>query len=186
MTNTHVPRKHEERENTKYILFNRGFVISWSAVFVVSLVAVAAAGCSEKTFPKAPPAGSEMSRAIVDPYVKIAAALADDSTEGVKANAGDIATAATALGSPAMKIDMAAMQLAGVASAATPDIQDVRNKFGVLSEAIDTYMTGLHLKAPEGVKVAVCPMVAKPWMQADGTIANPYYGKEMLTCGNFR
>jgi hypothetical protein len=186
MTTTNVPRKHERHENTKHGSYKTVFVISLFRVFVVSLVAMAAACAPAPQTSKTPAAGSEMSRAIVDPYVKIAAALADDSTEGVKANAGNIATAATALGSPAMKIDTAAMQLAGVASAATPDIQDVRDKFGVLSQAIDTYMTGLHLKAPEGVKVAVCPMVEKPWMQADGTIANPYYGKSMQTCGNFR
>jgi hypothetical protein len=162
------------------------FVFSWFRVFVVSLATVTAACAPAPQTSKTPAAGSEMSRAIVDPYVKIAAALADDSTEGVKANAGEIATAATALGSPAMKIDMAAMQLAGVASGAPPDIQDVRDKFGLLSQAIDSYMTGLHLKAPEGVKVAVCPMAEKPWMQADGTIANPYYGKAMPTCGSFR
>jgi len=47
-------------------------------------------------------------------------------------------------------------------------------------------MTGLHLKAPEGVRVAVCPMVQKPWLQKGDAIANPYYGKEMLTCGSLR
>jgi hypothetical protein len=62
----------------------------------------------------------------------------------------------------------------------------VREKFGTLSEAIDTYMTGLHLTPPEGVKVAYCPMVNKPWMQQGEMLANPYYGKEMPTCGSFR
>ena len=47
-------------------------------------------------------------------------------------------------------------------------------------------MTGLHLKTPEGVKVAFCPMVQKPWLQADATINNPYFGKSMQTCGSFR
>ncbi len=36
-----------------------------------------------------------MSRAVIDPYLKIQAALADDSMDEVKANAGSIATAAT-------------------------------------------------------------------------------------------
>jgi hypothetical protein len=128
-----------------------------------------------------PAAGSEMSRAVIDPYLKVQTALADDSMDGVRANAGDIATAATALGAPAMKIDTAALQLA-----ATTDLADARTKFGTLSEAIDTYMTGLHLVPPAGVKVAFCPMVQKPWLQADATIVNPYYGKGMLTCGSFR
>ena len=185
MRNGDLPRKHE---NTKFAASKDRFVLSSfrGSLIVFSLSAVVAAGCSEKTFPKAPPAGSEMSRAIIDPYLKIQTALADDSTDDVRANAGNIATAATALGAPAMKIDTAAVSLAGAASAATPDIKDVRDKFGTLSVAIDTYMTGLHLAAPEGVKVAVCPMVEKPWLQAGTAIANPYYGKEMPTCGNFR
>ena len=122
-----------------------------------------------------------MSRSVIDPYLKIQEALADDSMEGVKQHAGEIATAATALGAPAMKIDTAAVQLASAT-----ELNDARVKFGTLSEAIDTYMTGLHLTAPEGVKVAFCPMVMKPWLQESATISNPYYGKDMLTCGSFR
>ena len=122
-----------------------------------------------------------MPRSVIDPYLKIQAALADDSMDGVKANAGNLATAATALGAPAFKIDTTAVQLASAA-----EIGDARDKFGALSEAIDTYMTGLKLKAPEGIKVAVCPMVQKPWLQAEANIQNPYFGKEMLTCGSFR
>jgi hypothetical protein len=80
-----------------------------------------------------------------------------------------------------MKIDTTAVQLTSAA-----ELEDARDKFGALSEAIDTYMTGLRLTTPEGVKVAICPMVNKPWLQAEADIRNPYYGKEMLTCGSFR
>jgi hypothetical protein len=128
-----------------------------------------------------PATGTAMSRAIVDPYLKIQSALANDSMDEVKANAGNLATAATALGAPAMKIDMAAVQLASAT-----ELPDARTRFGTLSEAIDTYMTGLHLTPPDGVKVAVCPMVHRPWMQEGETIANPYFGREMPTCGSFR
>ena len=130
---------------------------------------------------KTPKAGAEMSRAVLDPYLKIQQALSDDQMDGVKANAGNVATAASALGAPAMKIDTTAVQLANAV-----EIEDAREKFGTLSEAIDNYMTGLKLKAPEGVKVAVCPMVHKPWLQTASAIDNPYYGKSMLSCGSFR
>jgi Cu(I)/Ag(I) efflux system membrane fusion protein len=147
------------------------------AVLLFAATACAPAPATDKT----PKAGTEMSRAVIDRYLKIQAALADDSMDEVKANAGSIATAATSLGAPAVKIDMAAVQLASAT-----EISDARDKFGALSQAIDTYMTGLHLVAPEGVKVAVCPMVQKPWLQADATIHNPYFGKSMQTCGSFR
>ena len=146
-------------------------------VLMAAVTACAPAPATNTT----PAAGTEMSRAVIDPYLKIQAALATDSMDGVRANAGNIATAATALGAPAMKIDTAALQLASAA-----DLADARGKFGTLSDAVDTYMTGLHLTPPEGVKVAFCPMVHKPWLQEGTAIANPYYGKEMPTCGSFR
>jgi membrane fusion protein, copper/silver efflux system len=148
---------------------------------VAVLVALASACAPAPQTSNTPAAGGEMPRSIVDPYLKIQASLADDSMDGVKQNAGNIATAATAFGSPAMKIDTAAVQLTSAA-----DLADARDKFGRLSEAIDAYMTGLKLTPPEGVRVAVCPMVNKPWLQEGSAIANPYYGKEMSTCGNFR
>jgi membrane fusion protein, copper/silver efflux system len=150
-----------------------------AAVVLLAAVVVACAPAPQTS--NTPAAGTEMPRSIVDPYLKIQSALADDSTDGVKQNAGAIATAAAALGAPAMKIDTAAVQLAAAA-----DLAAARDRFGALSEAIDAYMTGLKLKAPDGVRVAVCPMVQKPWLQEGSTIANPYYGKEMPTCGNFR
>jgi hypothetical protein len=153
---------------------------------LVAALAVAGACMPAPQTSNTPAAGAEMPRTIIDPYLKIQAALADDSTEGVHANAGVIVTAVTALGSPAMKIVGAALQLAAASEAEPPDIKDVREKFGTLSETIDVYMTGLHLTPPQGVKVAVCPMVNKPWMQEGSALANPYYGKEMSTCGSFR
>jgi hypothetical protein len=153
------------------------------AVPVVTLLLTAA--CAP-TAGETPTGGAAMPASIIDPYLAIQTALADDSTENVKANAGDIATAATALGAPAMKIQTGALQLSAAAEAADPSIETVREKFGLLSDAIETYMRGLKLTAPEGVRVAYCPMAAKPWLQKGETLANPYYGKEMPTCGNFR
>ena len=151
------------------------------------LVALAAGGCMPApATDKTPAAGTPMSRAVIDPYLKIQTLLANDAVDGIRANAGLVATAATALGAPAMKIDTAALQLSAAAQAETPDMADVRDKFGMLSEAIDTYMTGLKLTPPDGVKVAFCPMAHRPWMQEGDTLANPYYGKAMPSCGSFR
>ena len=155
---------------------------SWTSVIAGVLLSASACAPAPQTG-NTPAAGSAMSHAIIDPYLKIEAALVEDNIDGLRANAGDIATAATALGAPAMKIDTAAVQLAAVG-----DIGAARDRFGALSEAIDTYMTGMKLKAPDGVKVAFCPMLRKPWLQDGDTLTNPYYGKnnDMKTCGSFR
>jgi len=149
-------------------------------IAVVLIVALTGLACNRPAT-SARPAGTEMSRAVIDPYLKIGAALASDRMDGVTANAGEIATAASALGALAFKIDTAAVQLTAAA-----DLADARAKFGGLSEAIDAYMTNQHLTSPDGVRVAFCPMVLKPWLQNDGDLRNPYYGSQMLTCGSFR
>lgn len=128
-----------------------------------------------------PKSGSAMPTSIIDPYLKIQTALAHDNTDDVRANAGNLATAATAFGAPAMKIDTAAVQLASAT-----EIEDARDRFAALSDALVTYMDGLHLATPEGVRVAFCPMREKPWLQEGSTISNPYHGSSMPTCGSFR
>lgn len=160
----------------------------WARVIVGSALLTAAACTPPPMGGNTPGEGSQMPDSIIEPYLAIQEALADDRTDNIKANAGKIATAATSLGAPAMKIDTAALQLSGSIGAtdADTDIGVVRNRFGVLTEAIDTYMSGLKLKLPEGVAVAYCPMVKKPWIQRGDQLANPYYGKEMSTCGSFR
>jgi uncharacterized protein DUF3347 len=146
------------------------------AGLVACMIACAPAPQTSNT----PAAGQTMPASIMDPYLAIQDQLAHDQFDQVKANAGNIATAATSLGAPAMKIDTAAVQLAS-----TTTLADARDRFGALSEAIIAYKDGLHLKTGDGVKQAFCPMVVKPWLQKGETISNPYYGSEMLTCGSF-
>jgi len=150
-------------------------------VFVVMLASTAFACAPAPQTSNTPPSGSKMPSSVVDPYLKIQTALAQDRIDDVRANAGEVAKASTALGAPAMKIDTAAVQLASAT-----EIQDARDKFGTLSDAVVTYMDGLHLAPPDGVRKAYCPMVKKPWLQQGDTLANPYYGASMLTCGEFR
>jgi hypothetical protein len=127
------------------------------------------------------PAAQEMSHVVVDPYLQIQTTLVHDSIDGLAARANDIATAARTLGAQADPIQVAATGLAAAA-----DLADARVKFGALSEAMETYRKDLHLAWPDGVRLAYCPMVRKPWLQQGTRIANPYYGTEMPTCGSFR
>jgi membrane fusion protein, copper/silver efflux system len=146
------------------------------------ILALTAAACTPAPGTSSTPAaGSRLPASIVDPYLDIQTALAQDRSDEVRAKAGEMATAATALGAPAMKIDTAAVQLA-----AAGDVEDARQKFGTLSDAVFAYMDGLHLKAPDGVRTAYCPMAKKSWLQKGDTLANPYYGTSMPTCGEFK
>ena len=108
-------------------------------------------------------------------------ALASDRMDEVKASAGNIATAAAPFGSPAFKIGTAAAQLTSAV-----ELPDAREKFARLSDAIITYMDGLHLTPPEGVHIASCAATGNQWLQQGDSIANPYDGSSAPACGSLR
>lgn len=170
-TKTDVQRRDRGERRAQLIL---------SAVSAISALIVVTACAPAPQTENTPKTGDTMPASIVEPYLAIQDGLAHDSIDNLRANAGNLATAATALGSPAMKIDTAAVQLASAG-----DLADARQKFGALSEAIVAYKDGLKLKPGDGVKQAFCPMALKPWLQKGDTISNPYYGTEMPTCGSF-
>jgi hypothetical protein len=59
-------------------------------------------------------------------------------------------------------------------------IEEVRTSFKTLSEV---YLKNGNKKEMEGLQKATCPMAEAKWVQKKGELANPYYGKSMLTCG---
>jgi hypothetical protein len=150
-------------------------------IIVIAVALAAVTACSSPAVKGSQASGGTMTAAVMDPYLNIEEALAQDSLDQVKINAGNLATAASSLGGPAMKIDTSAIQLA-----AADDLESARDRFGALSEAVVDYMNGFKLTPPEGVRQAWCPMAQKPWLQRGGMLANPYYGKAMPTCGEFK
>ena len=143
-------------------------------------VAALCAGCMPAPETSNTPAGgSPMPSSIVDPYLKIQAALSSDSMDGVKASAGNVTTAATSLGAPAFKIGTTAAELSTAL-----ELADARAKFARLSDVIITYMDGLQLTPPAGVQLASCDATRQQWLQAGSDIANPY--DPASNCGSFR
>jgi hypothetical protein len=119
--------------------------------------------------------------AIVDPAIAIQTALAKDSMTNVTANAAAIAEEANKLQPSAPKVVAAAKELQKATK-----IADARTAFGNLNEALVAYMDANKLSADPSTRIAYCPMVRKPWLQKDGAINNPYFGSQMLGCGEFR
>ena len=65
------------------------------------------------------------------------------------------------------------------------DLQTARAALKPLSESLIRYLK--DQKVPAGAyHEAYCPMAKASWLQTDTTIANPYLGKEMLRCGQFK
>lgn len=58
------------------------------------------------------------------------------------------------------------------------DLKGARDAFATLSQTAEKMAAGVP-----GYHVFYCPMAKKDWVQQSTTVANPYEGKEMLTCG---
>jgi hypothetical protein len=126
-----------------------------------------------------PAAGADIPAAALDPYLQIQTALAGDSLDSAKAAAKTFTAQAGKLG-PAFQKALSAAE----AITAAADIKAARTAFGDLSDAVLT-MAG-DGSGGAGVRVAYCPMVKKSWLQKGSEIANPYYGSQMLRCGEFK
>lgn len=128
------------------------------------------------------------------PYAQAARALSEDDVASAAMAVTYLETAAKELGE---KLDA---ETAGVAEQAleeivaavgevaevsarlqlVTDLAEMRDGFKQLSDAMIQYRDHLLGAAP---KVAYCPMVDAEWLQSDAEITNPYYGSEMLRCG---
>jgi hypothetical protein len=95
-------------------------------------------------------------------YEKVRSALAADDLANAKAAASDL------------RDD-------GVTLAKSSSLKEARVAFEKLSEKAKKLATG-----QSGYYVVNCPMLKKDWVQTSEKIGNPYYGKEMATCGEIR
>lgn len=125
---------------------------------------------------------SEMEK-ILDQYFKIQAALAQDSTKGVDAAAGEIVaiTAATRTSDQKtaqllVEIKKTARQIQG------KKLDQVRGQFDALSKPILQYFKDSYAGKKEHHGY-YCSMEKKSWIQAEKEIRNPYFGSAMLKCG---
>ena len=58
------------------------------------------------------------------------------------------------------------------------DLKAARAAFATISQTAEKMAAGVP-----GYHVFYCPMAKKDWVQQTTAVANPYEGKEMLTCG---
>jgi Cu(I)/Ag(I) efflux system membrane fusion protein len=134
---------------------------------------------------------SEFDRAmepILAEYLTIHHALAADETEGVRAAGREIEKQAKQL-SPERATGEHAEHYKNVPAdirAAcekldrAKDIGAMRAAFAELSKPISMWVT---MAEPKGMSVMYCPMKKAGWVQRGDEMANPYYGAEMLGCG---
>jgi hypothetical protein len=105
---------------------------------------------------------SDNDRQFLAAYEKVRSSLADDDLGGAKAAAGNLGDA-------------------GAALAKSSSLKEARIAFEKLSDKAKQLVAG-----QPGYYVANCPMLKKDWVQTNEKIGNPYYGKEMATCGEIK
>ncbi|HET9941732.1 MAG TPA: hypothetical protein VFR05_00240, partial [Terriglobia bacterium] len=124
----------------------------------------------EKPAPEVTAAPAPSSKVLSTHYVDAATALAADDFAKAKASLTSLAKESTG-----------ELQTLAQAAANTPDIAAMRDAFKALSNVATT------MELPPDHAVAFCPMFkgGAKWVQKKDKLANPYFGNEMLTCGNF-
>jgi hypothetical protein len=104
-------------------------------------------------------------------YVPIAIAFADDDLKTAQ-------TAAAVLSKQAESNGLIGIVAQAKAVAEAPDMAKARTAFEMLSEEVEPLTV-----TEDKVTVMYCPMARASWVQPNGPVANPYYGKSMLRCG---
>lgn len=134
----------------------------------VSVLLVAVSFATANVF-AASSKGDEM-KEVLSSYLKIQEALAVDSLDQVQTEAAKIVKRATdkEIKAPTQSLS----------HDTTIDI--ARSDFKRLSVAMDKWAVNAK---PDGVQRMTCPMASAPWLQKRGETRNPYYGKQMQSCG---
>ncbi len=121
-------------------------------------------------------------QAVFDNYIKTQQALAQDSLEGVPASAQVMAKSIRGDSSKAFSPRVAAQ---AEALAQAKDLEAARAAFKPLSESLIQYLK--NQKVPAGTyHEAYCPMAKASGLQTGSTVMNPYMGKAMVHCGQFK
>ena len=128
----------------------------------------------------AQPASPDPVRSVLDNYLKIQAALAQDSIRGVPQSAAAIAKAVR---SDASRTFPQRLARQAERLAAAKDLAAARDAFRRVSPHLITYVKKNHVA---GFHKGYCRMQKAAWLQADPTIDNPYMGKAMPGCAWFR
>lgn len=126
---------------------------------------------------------------IIRTYMKIYQALIADTISGVMSNAKTLSDLVykLRLTDPQGKLDRLTTPMTkAVEGLLSRDIKKARDAFAPLSRVLVAYVKGPGRKEARaaGIKIFYCPMKKEPWLQKATASENPYFGKEMLRCGN--
>ena len=120
-------------------------------------------------------------KSVYDHYLTIQTDLANDTLKGVAENAGAIAKAVQG---DDMKMLPAEVATQAETLAKVSDLKAARAAFKPLSDSLIKYLADHNAK--DAFTKVYCPMARASWLQKDGNVNNPYFGKAMSKCGEIQ
>jgi|GEM_PF-852252 len=169
---------------------NRKVLITLTTLTLTALATNARAG--HRTFPQLPTKQTELPteqngalkepvKSVLDHYLKIQSALANESTVGIGFSASAIGSAirGDSMKMLPLKVAKQAEILAG-----TRNLSSAREAFKPLSKSLIQYLADHNITSAY-VEV-YCPMAKASWIQEDKKINNPYMGGSMRSCGTIK
>lgn len=150
------------------------------AVKAMKVLVVTALFASASALAAAPKAGTADD--LVDAYLKAQATLAADKTDGVAEAMKRVERSSAVVAKQDKKLAAALKDNAKAVGAAT-SLATAREAFKGLSTAMIEFAKN-HYQGKRTLNVYNCGMAKADWVQESAAAAqNPYYGSEMLTCG---
>ncbi len=135
-------------------------------------------------------------RPLIEAYLDLAGALAADDREAADTAARTLRTALkgaephglTGADADTFKKYMKAVESSLPADGADLDV--LRAKLPDVTAALQTYLRTFGHDRPDPIAVLFCPMAfnnkGADWLQGNVQVANPYFGKKMLRCGEVK
>lgn len=120
---------------------------------------------------------------LLNEYFKIQDTLTQDSVKGVDAAAKEIVSLTS-------KVNAGDAQVQGLIDSVKASAQRIqgkelkaaRDEFFEMSKPLLVYLN-MHYSGDSEYFRFYCGMAKKGWIQSKNDLRNPYYGSEMLTCG---
>lgn len=135
---------------------------------------------------------------MIDAYLTLTASLADDDAEGAARAAANLASAVRGAEPHGLEDDedqrLFDEQVSAIDESVPAtehrNIDELRSALPQLTSAVELYLRTFGHERDEPVVKAFCPMAfddeGAAWLQAGEQINNPYFGAQMLRCGEVR
>ena len=133
----------------------------------------------------------ELVTTLVQPYLVVQKGLAADQLDEAKSGAGAFLKAMEkAPSSGDAKEETDALIAPAKAISGAGDLGSARTAFKALTQEFSTLLRHMGTTHTEPLYLMHCPMAfdnkGADWVQADKTVANPYFGASMLRCGSVK